>query len=366
MNGVIGMTDLALDTPLNATQHEYLTIVKNSAKSLMVILNDILDFSKIEAGKLDIEWVEFSLASTVTETLKTIEARAVKKGLTLTCQLGADFPQQVRGDPGRIRQILTNLCDNAIKFTAQGGVTVGVAYTRLSVQEGEIHVSVRDTGIGIPTEKQQGVFEAFSQADASTTRQFGGTGLGLAISARLVALMGGRIWVESEPGQGSTFHFTVRVQQVAPLARTTPAPQLAAPVEAPAQVAARSLQVLLVEDYPVNQILVTTLLKKWGHAVVLANNGQEAVNLFPGQPWDVVIMDMQMPVMGGLEATRIIRASEPSGQHTPIIAMTANAMESDRLACIEAGMDDYLTKPFNAAVLKAMIERAVTVLTPNA
>ena len=365
MNGVIGMTDLALDTPLNAAQHEYLTIVKNSAKSLMVILNDILDFSKIEAGKLAIERVDFSLASTVSETLKTIEARATKKGLALLCLMEADMPGLVWGDPGRIRQILTNLCDNAIKFTAQGTVTVGVKYLRLPGHEDEIHFSVRDTGIGIPLEKQQGVFEAFSQADASTTRQFGGTGLGLTISARLASLMGGRIWLESEPGQGSTFHFTVQTQAVAdmPSATATPLPlDLIAPPETAPR---RALQVLLVEDYPVNQMLATALLKKWGHVVVLANNGQEAVDLFPGQHWDVVLMDMQMPVMGGVEATQVIRASEPPGQRTPIIAMTANAMESDRLACLAAGMDDYLTKPFNAVTLKAMIEGVVPVLTPS-
>jgi PAS domain S-box-containing protein len=363
MNGVIGMTDLALDTPLNTTQQEYLTIVKNSAKSLMVILNDILDFSKIEAGKLAIERVDFSLASTVSETLKTIEARATKKGLALVCQMDADMPGLVWGDPGRIRQILTNLCDNAIKFTAQGAVTVGVKYLRLSGHEDEIQFSVRDTGIGIPDEKQQGVFEAFSQADASTTRQFGGTGLGLTISSRLAALMGGRIWLESEPGQGSIFHFTVRTQTVA---ATSVAQLPLEPVLPPESVPRRALQVLLVEDYPVNQMLATALLKKWGHVVVLANNGQEAVDLFPVQHWDVVLMDMQMPVMGGVEATQLIRASEPPGQHTPIIAMTANAMESDRLACLAAGMDDYLTKPFNAVTLKAMIDGVVPALTPSA
>ena len=357
MNGVIGMTDLALDTPLNATQHEYLTIVKNSAKSLMVILNDILDFSKIEAGKLTIESVDFSLASTISETLKTIEARAQKKGLTLVCQLAPDLPDQVCGDPGRIRQILTNLCDNAIKFTAQGGVTVHASGMPLAGDGWELHLSVRDTGIGIAPEQQSGVFEAFNQADTSTTRQFGGTGLGLTICARLVTLMGGRIWVESAPGQGSTFHFTVRVQAVADTPLAAPLPAL--PVS-PAPSSQPSLHILLVEDHPVNQKLAITLLTKWGHTVVLANNGQEAVDLFSAQAWDLVLMDMQMPVMGGVEATRLIRASEPQGQHTPIVAMTANAMESDRLVCLEAGMDDHLAKPFNASTLRAVLERRVT------
>lgn len=349
MNGVIGMTDLALATPLNATQHEYLSIVKSSAQALMAILNDILDFSKIEAGKLNIEAINFSPASTISDTLKTIVARAEKKGLALVCQLAPELPEQVCGDPGRIRQILTNLCDNAIKFTAQGGVTVHASCLPVAGEGLDLTLSVRDTGIGIPADKQQGVFEAFSQADTSTTRQYGGTGLGLTICARLAALMGGRIWVESMPGVGSTFHFTVRVQAVQQVSSVAvlPAPVFKKQV----------LRVLLVEDNPVNQMVCATFLNQWGHSVVLANNGQEAVDLFADQAWDIVLMDMQMPVMGGLEATRQIRASERPGQRTPIVAMTANAMESDRQACLDAGMDDHLAKPFNADTLRAMMER---------
>lgn len=355
MNGVIGMTDLALGTSLNAIQREYLSIVKSSAQSLMVILNDILDFSKIEAGKLNIEAVEFPLDEWIAETLKTLVARADKKGLVLHRHLAPDLPGRVLGDPVRIRQVLTNLCDNAIKFTAQGGVYVDVRCTAGDGGYSELQFSVRDTGIGIPADKQQGIFEAFTQADASTTRQFGGTGLGLTICARLVELMDGRIWVESVPGHGSTFHFTVGVQSV-----SAPAPAVVATVAEPTGAQGPSLQVLLVEDHPINQMLATTLLKKWGHAVVLAKNGQEGVNLFPGQAWDLVLMDMQMPVMGGLEATRLIRASERPGQRTPIVAMTANAMESDRQACLEAGMDDHLAKPFNARDLLAVMARYTT------
>ena len=360
MNGVIGMTDLALDTELSATQREYLSTVRSSAQSLMVILNDILDFSKIEAGKLNIEAVEFSLASTIEETLKSISARTEKKGLALVCRLAPDLPKQVIGDAGRIRQVLTNLCDNAVKFTALGSVTVAVECVPLNVAGYEVRLSIQDTGIGIPPDKQKGVFEAFSQADTSTTREFGGTGLGLTICARLVELMGGRIWLESEPGRGSTFHFTVHVQAVPSLnADPTVVPALLQggtaaifPVEEE-----RSLRVLLVEDHPINQMLATTLLKKWGHRVVLAKNGQEAVDLFPGGAWDLVLMDMQMPVMGGLEATRLIRASEPPGQHCPIVAMTANAMESDRQACMDAGMDAHLAKPFSAVAFQSVIQR---------
>ena len=366
MNGVIGMTDLALDTPLNPVQREYLTIVKNSAQSLMVILNDVLDFSKIEAGKLDIESIAFSVADTLAETLKTLVARAEQKGLALVFEPTPGLPSRVRGDPGRIRQVLTNLCDNAIKFTAQGSVTVKVHCTPVEGDAFELQLSVRDTGVGIAAEKQQGVFEAFQQADTSTTRQFGGTGLGLTICARLVALMGGRIWVESTPGQGSTFHFTVLVQGVA-----AQEPVLALPAASPslptaAPLASASLKILLVEDHPINQKLAMTLLRKWGYETVLAHNGQEAVDLFPMQTWDVVLMDMQMPVMGGVEATRLIRASEPAGQHTPIVAMTANAMDADQQACFEAGMDAHLAKPFNASGLQAIIERVVAQgLLPN-
>ncbi len=355
MNGVIGMTDLVLDTPLNPVQREYLSIVRNSAQTLMVILNDILDFSKIEAGKLNIETIEFPLTRSVSETLKTISARADKKGLALQCDFAPDLPEHVLGDPVRIRQVLTNLCDNAIKFTRQGSVHVAVTCKLLAANGCELHFSVRDSGIGIAAEKLQGIFEAFSQADSSTTREFGGTGLGLTICARLVQLMGGSIWVESEPGTGSTFHFTVRVQTGA--RAQPPALGASAAPNGAVQRGVRSLKILLVEDHPINQKLAMTLLKKWGHEVTLAVNGQEAVDMFPSAAWDLVLMDMQMPVLGGLDATRLIRSGEAAGKHTPIIAMTANAMEADRKACMDAGMDEHLAKPFSAPTLQAMLHR---------
>ena len=359
MNGVIGMTDLALDTQLTATQREYLSVVKNSAQSLMVILDEILDFSKIEAGKLNIEAIAFSLPGQVAENLKSIEVRAQQKGLALTCTLAADLPAIVIGDPVRIGQIVNNLCDNAIKFTAHGTVAVRVGVRSDSPAGTELQFSVQDSGIGIPQEKQARIFEAFSQADTSTTRQFGGTGLGLTICARLVGLMGGRIWVESTPGHGSTFYFTVRVQ-TAPVAdkptdlKLTSAASPAGYQDAPAS-GKTALKVLLVEDHAINQLLVTKLLQKWGHTVGIAHNGHEAVALFSEQAWDLILMDMQMPVMGGLEATRLIRAAEPAGQYTPIWAMTANAMEIDRQACLQAGMDDHLSKPFDTAVLRSKL-----------
>jgi PAS domain S-box-containing protein len=354
MNGVIGMTDLALGTELNEVQREYLGIVKSSAQSLLVILNDILDFSKIEAGKLAIESVPFALPRLIHDTLRTLEARAQLKGLGLTAELASGLPNGVAGDPGRLRQILTNLCDNAIKFTAQGQITVHAECSANSTGVLELHFAVRDTGVGIPLEKQQRIFEAFSQADTSTTRQFGGTGLGLTICARLVSLMGGRIWVDSTPGEGSVFHFTVQVLPAAEV-NADPAPGLVKVGARPM----RPLKVLLVEDNLVNQMVAATILKNWGHTTVLAENGDEAVRIFPQQAWDLVLMDVQMPVMGGLEATRLIRAAEPAGRRTPIIAMTANAMESDRQGCIDAGMDEHMAKPFSASTLQNLIERFV-------
>ena len=371
MSGIIGMTELALDTDLDHIQRDYLNTVRNSANALLVILNDILDFSKIEAGKLQIERIPFNLSETITEALKSIGARAEKKGLRLVRNLAADLPLQVEGDPGRLRQILNNLCDNAIKFTREGVITVTANLDGREEGHCQIHLTVSDTGIGIPQEKQRQVFEAFTQADASTIRKFGGTGLGLAICTRLVSLMDGRIWLDSTPGQGSSFHFTLALKAL---------PNAAAPRDAPrgqdrgtgalpasggdgARAATgsdrqvlephgRGLAILLVEDHAVNQQLAIRLLQKWGHAVTLAQNGQEAVDLFPTAAWDI---DMQMPVMGGIDATRLIRQGEPPGQHTPIIAMTANARGEDRDRCLAAGMDDHLPKPLDIRTMHRLI-----------
>lgn len=353
MIGVIGMTDLALDTELTAQQRDYLSTVKGSAQTLMVILNDLLDFSKIEAGKLSIEQINFSVSEVVSETLKTILPRAQKKGLTLDCTLPPDIPASMLGDPGRIRQVLSNLCDNAIKFTANGSVHVNVQWSQLPDDSFEVQFAVRDTGIGIPPDKQHLVFEAFGQADTSTTRKFGGTGLGLSICKLLVDLMGGRMWLESASGAGSTFYFSVHLQPAMDAGLDSVMPEQASTTPAPLD--QRPLRVLLAEDHPINQKLAIALLSKWGHEVVLAQNGQEAVDLFASGTWDVVLMDIQMPLMNGLEATRIIRAREAKGHRTPIIALTANAMDSDRTACLEAGMDEHMGKPFKADTLQKIL-----------
>ncbi len=495
MNGIIGMTELALHTELPAAARRYLAMVKTSADALLTVVNDILDFSKIEAGKLELDSVDFSLRETLGDTVKTLAMHAHGKGLELACRIHPDVPDTLIGDPDRLRQILVNLVGNAIKFTERGEVIVEVQARELEADHATLHVAVADTGIGIPPAKQQAIFEAFEQADSSTTRRYGGTGLGLTISAQLVHLMGGRIWVESEPGRGSTFHFKARFgvgRDAAVAARGTPvaldalrvlvvddnaanrdilaetlaswrmdatavsggAQAMAAlararDADAPFRLmlidawmpemdgfalaaritgdrslptatimmltsdddagdqarcrelgvaayltkpikqselldaivtalgsratvqglrgtaadgigrAARSLRILLVEDNLVNQSLALELLEPRGHGVVVAGNGREALSALERERFDVVLMDVQMPEMDGFEAIGVIRERErQSGDHVPIVAMTAHAMKGDRERCLAAGMDDYLSKPIDAARLFAVVERA--------
>ena len=369
MNGVLGMLELALETGLTAEQRDYLNVAHRSAESLLGVINDVLDFSKVEAGKLDLEAAPFQLADGLGDTVGVLAPRAQSKGLELALRIAPDVPDALVGDVGRLRQVVVNLVGNAIKFTERGEVVVRVDVAERADREVELHFAVSDTGIGIPREKQAAIFEAFQQADTSTTRVYGGTGLGLTISSRLVELMGGRIWVVSREGQGSTFHFTarfgVRVAGVrAAVASTAPiAP--AGPNET--VVAARPLRVLLAEDNAVNRKLAVALLARRGHAVVATANGREALAAWEGSArgpdrFDVVLMDVQMPEMDGFAATAAIRAHEAAaggGARTPIVALTARAMKGDRERCLEAGMDGYVTKPIRVPLLFAAIDEAV-------
>ena len=489
MNGIIGMTDLALDTQLSEEQREYLQIVKSSSDALLAIINDILDFSKIEAGKLLIETIPFDFHRTTAETLKVLSPRAHEKGLELICDMAPEVPVRLLGDPGRVRQVLINLVGNAIKFTEHGEIIVRALLEDINAERCRLHLQVSDTGIGIARDKQQLIFEAFSQEDGSTSRKYGGTGLGLSISNRLVGMMGGRLWVESEPGKGSTFHFTIEAaldhsesaafaplniealagrrllvvddnatnrrvlcallnkwkivseaassgRQALHMASREEAPfdcllldvqmpemdgfavaehlfakpppcgvppillltsagtkgdsqrckalgidgYFTKPVVADDLLAALQtilghgntektpveelvtrhslkeatlvLSVLLVEDNLINQRVAVRILEKTGHQVSTVNNGVEALERLEKRRFDVILMDLQMPVMDGLEATRRIRQKEAAdGTRTPIIAMTANAMQGDREVCLAAGMDDYIAKPVNASEL---------------
>ncbi len=503
MNGVMGMIDLAIDTPPGPSQLEYLEIARSSADGLLTVINDILDFSKVEAGKLMLDPDDFDLGETLGATMSSLAIRARERDLEVALHIAPNTPEFLVGDAGRLRQVIVNLVGNALKFTDRGEVVLDVSEVSRTDDQVVLHFQVRDTGIGIPAIYHQRIFDAFSQADGSTTRQFGGTGLGLTISAKLVGLMGGRIWLESEVGQGSAFHFTAtlglsklpaatsrrvpagalenlpvlivddnatnrlillemlsrwkmrpeavdggvsalaRLQEAATAGRpfplvlldsnmpgmdgftlasrihedplltdtalvvltsagrensaqwgtievaacaTKPVRQaelysavveaigarsdgpLEMPIAAPVADrpdAARSLRILLAEDNPVNRKIAIAFLEKRGHVVTVAENGQIASELAGRETFDLILMDVQMPVMGGFDATRIIRERERElGGHIPILALTARAMKGDREQCLAAGMDSYLTKPFRADELYATVD-ALLSATPS-
>jgi signal transduction histidine kinase/CheY-like chemotaxis protein/ligand-binding sensor domain-containing protein len=357
MNAVIGMTNLMLGAELTLEQRDNLEVVKSAGESLLVLLNDMLDLSRIESGRLPLDLAPFMLRNCVNSCMRTVRVQARKKGLEFTCEVAPGVPDALIGDGDRLRQILINLLVNAVKFTEHGSVRLQVSRETPSNGNGNdvdigLLFAIRDTGIGIAADNQAVIFEPFRQADSSTTRQYGGTGLGLAISHKLVLMMKGRMWLESELGKGSTFYFSARFSP-APANTVTQTAAAASRTEPPN----RSCSILLADDNLVNRQLTARLLLKRGHAVTTATNGLEAVEQFQTQAFDVVLMDVQMPVMDGLTATARIREYENgTGNRIPVIAMTANAMRGDREECLAAGMDDYISKPFQPDELFAMVE----------
>jgi signal transduction histidine kinase/ActR/RegA family two-component response regulator len=359
MNGIIGMTELALDTVLNAEQRDCLETVRMSALSLLVVINDILDFSKVEARMLELDSVAFDLRATVQSIIELLAVRAREKGLELECRVEPAVPEILAGDPSRLRQIVINLVGNAIKFTHTGRIEVRVALAGTVESTATLRFSVADTGIGMPPQLLDRLFEPFVQGDSSTTREYGGTGLGLAIVAQLVALMDGEVEVESAVGKGSCFQFTARfgVSASADLASRQSSLQAAGDSAAPLPGTPAPLRVLLAEDNMVNQKLAAHLLRRSGHQVICVNNGIEAVNAVRRDCFDVVLMDVQMPEMDGLVATSAIRNLGEPRSHVPILALTAHAMRGDRERCLSAGMDGYISKPICRIELQSALAR---------
>jgi signal transduction histidine kinase len=349
MNAVLGTTAMLLDTELVTEQRVLAETIERSGRDLLTIINDILDFSKLEAGKLRVETIAFPLPGTVEEIVRLLSPKADQKQIRLRAKIEPGVPNEVLGDPGRIRQILTNLIDNAIKFTDQGFVMVHVVPGPPLGELSSVSIVIRDSGIGIPADKLATIFEQFTQADTSTTRKYGGTGLGLTICRQLTELMGGTITVASEPGQGSVF--TVRIPFGRPSSATAhPEPE----TPAPARLRGR---VLLAEDYPANQRIARWMLERLGLEVTLAVDGQEVLSALERDRFDLVLMDCQMPEMDGYDATRAIRGSGTPYQAMPIVAMTAAALATDRERCFAVGMNDYISKPVQQAELARVLAR---------
>jgi PAS domain S-box-containing protein len=346
MNGVIGMTSLLLETNLSDEQRDYATTVRRSAEFLLSIINDILDFSKVEAGRMSLQRTGFSLRQTVAHAMQLLAHSAAQKGIELSWSVDDGVPDALRGDAGRLSQVLINLAGNAIKFTESGYVRVRWAVAAADAMGVSLRCEVSDSGIGISPESQSIVFQPFTQVDGSSTRRHGGTGLGLAICKQIIELMGGDIGVESELEKGSTFWFQVRLE-------TQP---VAAPV-APAISPSRRADILVAEDNVINQRVATALIERRGYRADVVSNGQEALDALLRQSYALVLMDCQMPVMDGFEATREFRKRESQARRTPVIAMTAHAMSGDRERCIAAGMDDYLSKPVLPEDLDRIFER---------
>ncbi len=352
LNAILGIVDLLLSSELSEEQRDRVRMLMAAADSLRGLLDDVLDFSKIESGILSLEEVNFDVRSLLSGVVSLLRVKAAEKNLILTHAVDDEVPDNLCGDPNRLRQILLNLGNNAVKFTEKGCVTVRVEPQVVLHDEVVLHFIVSDSGIGIPPDKLTCVFERFTQVDSSTTRRYGGTGLGLAISSQLAKAMGGDMWVETEPGKGSTFHFTVRLK----CSRAPETSDVSTTQELMAMTDLRGLKVLLAEDNPVNQLVAAEILKRLGCEVVLASNGREAVEALDSHQIDVVLMDVQMPEVDGLEATKMIRAKE-THRRIPIIAQTAHAFAEDKMRCFEAGMDEHLAKPIRRSELLRVLGR---------
>jgi PAS domain S-box-containing protein len=375
LNGVIGMTGLLLDMDLNTEQHEYAQIAHISGEILLSLINDILDVSKIEACKLELETLDFDLRSMLKDTTDFLAIGAREKGLDLVCLVEPKVPSLLSGDPGRLRQILVNLGTNAVKFTKKGEIVILVCLEREDEQNATIRISVRDTGIGIPANRQEILFSPFTQVDGSTTRKYGGTGLGLAISKQLAELMGGKIGLESKEGKGSTFWFTAVFEKQPAGSGSTDerfteiegegTMEHSAATSTISENGKRKIRILVVEDNPVNQKVAQVMLRRMGLRADVVADGQEAVKTLQMIPYDLVLMDCQMPEMDGFEATRSIRqeGSKALNPHIPIIAMTAATMQGDRKKCIQAGMNDFIAKPVQQRELAEILARwlAITI-----
>lgn len=359
LNVIIGMGDLLERTPLNTDQRQYVRVFQRAGGNLLTLINDILDLSKVESGRISLEAIDFSLADTIEATIDIMTLRAKEKGNELTSEIAPDVPDLLVGDPDRLRQVLINLVGNAIKFTVNGLVKCRVERDPESQEPGALRFAVTDSGIGIPREKLGMIFEAFAQADLSTTRRYGGTGLGLAISKRLVELIGGRIWVESQPGSGSTFYFTCRFGVAAPLARQAVA--AAGPVQTQSvgkPGIESSIRVLVADDSEDNRFLVAEYLKDVGAQLDFADNGQAAFEKFSSSDYDLVLMDLQMPVMDGYAATRKIREweREQNRTPTPVLALTASALETEIQTALDAGCTVCLRKPVRLTTLLEAVD----------
>ncbi|MBK8019669.1 MAG: CHASE domain-containing protein [Betaproteobacteria bacterium] len=361
IHGFMGHTELALGNPLDTETRNHLEVAQSCGDALLAVVDDILDYSKLEAGRFDLDRVAFDLRELLRQSVQTVELRARGKGLDITWNVTPEVPERLIGDPKRLRQVLLNLLSNAVKFTANGSVQAAVAFRRGGPDNVTLRISVRDTGIGMSEETRQKLFQAFFQADTSISRQFGGTGLGLAISARIVALMGGMIEVESAPGTGSEFHFEARFAidhsrtaadgtggRVVELSRSAASPP--------------RLRVLVAEDNPVNQALIRRMLERLGQDVTLADNGVNAVTAALAEDFDLILMDLQMPDMDGLEASHQIRQrAKAQGQtRVPIYALTADTLPGDREKCVEAGMDGHLSKPLPMEQLRQLLVRVAS------